>query len=185
MKTPLTNISVTRRPAPTKGALDDEPEEATVESNGNDQPVTTTSVSGQPMITASIESEFLRKLRAKLIGNVPSVQAWPLAEIMDMESEVSDEFTDAFQALFLALEGAMPPFDGRAGSAKKLIMELIEETEWPAFNDKVPVPAPWNVAMKQDAFRRYEVSAAMDVMMRLYHAKGAGAPDSPKLPPDG
>jgi len=139
-------------------------------------------------VVGVIESEFLKKLRAKFVGNVAGQQLWPPQAALENGAAAKElaaqEFTDAFRALFLLREDfVQPPGDGAEGSARKLIRELIDETGWPFFNDKVPVPEPWSSTDKRDKFRRYEVSSAMDVLMRLFHAKGAGGGSS-DMPPD-
>ena len=105
---------------------------------------------------------------------------WPRATV-NTPAEVCTEFTDVFRALFLRREGSIDPSPGERGSAKQMIKELIEKTGWPD-SDSIAVPEPWKDRVV--AFRRYEIACTMDILMRAFHAKGAGGPDSPQLPPD-
>ena len=200
---PITNISVTKHPPPPNGG-------ATIAESGSvavvgrgsgtgaatataDGKATgTLSVSGTLAVTGNIsvvgiiESEFLRKFREKFFGKPGEEQPWPTTELMMDNKRLAEEFTDAFRTLFLLREEFDPPAaDGADGSAKKLIKQLIDDTGWPLFNEKVPVPEPWSASDKRDRFRRYEVSAAMDIMMRAFHCKGTGGGgETTGLPPD-
>jgi len=203
----LTNISVAKRPAMEGDTEPKVSEPGTValvnpgRGTGNGVAIADGSVSGAFVIsgmigvtgnvkvTGTIESAFLAKLREKFSGANPDEPIWPPDAIMQMDEGrdalVAQEFIDVFRALFMLREaGDPPPADGAEGSAKKLLAQLIAETGWPDFEAPatVPVPPPWDNTDDRDPFRRYEISAAMDVLMRLYHAKGpAGGSD---LPPD-
>jgi hypothetical protein len=187
----LTNISLTQRPAPTSDGAAADANQGTVAVTGNGTAEAavgadggavgtltvagSVSVTGKVTVVGLIESVFLRKLREKFSGSGDMDKAWPPDAIREDEKAMANEFNDAFSALFLLREGRKKPdADGAEGSAKKLIKELIDETGWPDDKVKVPVPEPWNTNDRFDLFRRYEISSAMDIMMRAFTAKGAG-----------
>jgi len=206
MKPPLTNISVKKQPVPPGSAAVesmDEPGtvtvigtgagsgEGTAATEGNVEGAFLISgalnITGNVKVFGTVDSEFLKLLKQKFAQTDANGKLlWPPDAIMEDEVAIAGEFTDAFVALFKLQEGGIgPPTDGVPGRAKKLIEELVVATGWPAFNLTVPVPAPWNKEDRRDSFRRYEVSAAVDVLMRIYHLKGAGGSAEPTgLPPD-
>ena len=195
----LTNVSVERHP----DSPDDVHTDANGYSNGNGKvtsseavttsstaaapaAVTTLTVTGTVSVVGMIDSEFIKKFRAKFLGTGATARPWPPASAVGMPSIAKDEFVDAFSLLFMLKEDFAPvPTDGAPGSARKLIQELIEETGWPVDMDKAPIPAPWNVAEKADQFRRYEIGCALNLMMSAYDspAGGVGGGSTP-FPPD-
>jgi len=201
MESPLTNISVAKRQVTADAAVEGNNTgsvgiegrasgtgEATATAgalSGTFALSGTLTVTGDVKVTGTVDSAFLKKLRTKFIGPDPDNQVWPSDDAVDDEELAASEFIDAFRALFMLREDGVPPPAGAPGSAKQLIKELVDETGWPAFNENVAVPAPWNTPEKRDSFRRYEVSSAVDVLMRVYHMKGASAGGEPtQLPPD-
>ena len=117
-----------------------------------------------------VESEFLRKFRAKFVGDTNVVERpWPRAD-KNTATELASEFTAVFRALFQLKEGGIAPPEGDTGTAKEMIRELITETNWPN-GSGVPVPAPWQ-ATRSDTFRRYECVAALMIMMKEFDRQG-------------
>jgi hypothetical protein len=143
-------------------------------------------VSGDLKIVGMVESEFLKKLRELAFKtDSDGKQIWPpdsvLGNTIASRKLLSQEFMDAWDALFMLEEKLVPvPTDGAPGSAKALIKDLIDATHWPLSSPTpaplvpVPVPEPWNTGPHQLAFRRYEVTCAMDILMRAFRNKGAG-----------
>jgi hypothetical protein len=195
---PLSNVSVARHPEKssvatgTNGCTDS----ATVTGSGAGTVTNTAaagdtlnirgsvSVTGPVTIVGTIESDFLNKFRVKFGVPGQTPRPWPSNDILSKPDKMVEEFKDVLHALFICRETfADPPTGGTAGSAKKLIEDLIKDNEWPHKFEKAPVPAPWKTDKERDLFRRYEVSAAMDILMRAYDAAGAGGGSTP-FPPD-
>jgi hypothetical protein len=57
-----------------------------------------------------------------------------------------------------------------------MVKDLIDETHWPN-GESIPVPAPWKVNRAR-AFRRYEIGAAINILMEAYNAQGPGGDPS-------
>ncbi len=129
--------------------------------------------------TGLVESEFLKKFREKFIGPDAENPPWP-REITNTPLEYANEFVAVFRSLFMLLEGEDVPPAGPANSAKQMVKELIDETGWPS-GAAVPVPAPWK-ATRARAFRRYEIAAAINILMGAYNSEGPGG-DASGYPP--
>jgi len=123
--------------------------------------------------TGLVESEFLKQFRAKFVGaeNPP----WP-RETTNTPMEFANEFVAVFRSLFMLLEDDVVPQVGPAHSAKQMIKELVDETHWPN-GATIPVPAPWKPTRAR-AFRRYEIAAAITILMRAYDKGGPGGDPS-------
>src|SRR3954471_5618207 len=187
MKPPLTNISVVQRPAPPPPART--VDAGTRAGNGNGQDSSTTpynlnvtgaisytgsssvTIAGDVSIIGMIESPFLKAFRDKFIGS-GAEPAWPRATV-NTPAEFATEFTDLLRTLFLRREASVSPPDGAPGSAKQMIKELLDDTQWP---DKIksPVPEPWNSNGHFVAFRRYEIACALNILMQTYNSSGQG-----------
>jgi len=129
---------------------------------------------------ALVESEFLKKFRAKFVGDTSVLERpWPRASA-NTATEKASEFTAVFRALYQLQEGGIAPPEGEAGSAKGMIHDLIKETGWPN-GPGVPVPAPWR-ATRADTFRRYECIAALMILMKELDRQGDGG-SSEGFPP--
>jgi len=156
----------------------------------------TMTVSGDLKIVGMIESEFLKQVREIFFKKDENgKQIWPPDDAIGSSpasrKRMSHEFTDAFDALFMREEGLDDPTGGPPGSALALVKQLIDATNWPIVDETdathvpVPVPDPWNTGPRQLAFRRYEVSCAMDILMRAFRSKGTGTGgENTGLPPD-
>jgi|SoiMethySBSTD1v2_1073268.scaffolds.fasta_scaffold998780_2 hypothetical protein len=119
-----------------------------------------------------VESEFLKKFRAKFVGDTSVMpRPWPRATT-NTTTELSSEFTAVFRALFQLQEGGIVPPTGDPGTAKQMIHELVADTDWPN-GPTVPVPAPWRET-RADTFRRYECVAALMIMMKELDRRGDG-----------
>ena len=122
-----------------------------------------------------IESEFLKKFRAKFTTADAGTPAWPRQSV-NTPAEFASEFTAVFRSMFLLLEDDEVPAAGPAKSAKQMIKELIEETGWPD-GTMVPVPDAWKLK-RYRAFRRYEISASIAILMEIYNSLGPGGDPS-------
>ncbi len=194
MKSPLTNISVARHP-PRQRAMNAEGDAETGNGpTGAIAPPTvnitgaitytgssSVTISGDVNVIGMVESEFLSKFREKFAGN-GAPKPWP-RQSTNTPAEFCTEFTDVLRALFLRNEGSVTPPDGAPGSAKQIIKELIAETDWPADSPKAAVPEPWNSNGQSAAFRRYEISCAIYILMRTFDGLGSGGGSTP-FPPD-
>jgi len=126
--------------------------------------------------TGMVESEFLKKFRAKFIGDAEN-PPWPWPrQTVNTPLEFANEFVAVFRSLFMLLEDDDVPPAGPPNSAKQMVKDLIEETVWPS-GAMVPVPDPWKVNRVR-AFRRYEIAAAINILMEAYNARGPGGDPS-------
>ena len=110
-----------------------------------------------------VESEFLKKFRAKFVGSDQENPPWP-RETVNTALEYANEFVAVFRSLFMLLEHDDVPLTGPAKSARQMVKDLIDETHWPN-GESIPVPAPWKVNRAR-AFRRYEIGAAINISWR-------------------
>jgi hypothetical protein len=126
--------------------------------------------------TGLVESEFLKQFRARFV-TPPNAEnpSWP-RETVNTPMEYANEFVAVFRSLFMLLEGEVVPPVGPAHSAKQMINELVDETHWPNGKD-VPVPTPWK-GDRARAFRRYEIAAAINILMKVYDKGGPGGDPS-------
>jgi len=125
--------------------------------------------------TGLVESEFLKKFRAKFVGSDAENKPWP-RQTVNTPLEYANEFVAVFRSLFMLLEDDEVPPTGPAHSARQMVKELIDETHWPS-GAAVPVPTPWKVKRVR-AFRRYEIGAAISILMEEYNARGPGGDPS-------
>jgi len=125
--------------------------------------------------TGLVESEFLKKFRTKFVGPDQENPPWP-RETVNTPLEYSNEFVAVFRSLFMLLEHDEVPPAGPANAAKQMVKELIDETQWPN-GAAVPVPTPWKVKRAR-AFRRYEIGAAINILMEAYNSGGPGGDPS-------
>ena len=124
-----------------------------------------------------VESEFLKKFREKFVGTgLP--KPWPRVTV-NTPTEYANEFVAVFRSMFMLLEDDEVPPEGPPNSAKQMIKELIAETEWPT-GESIPVPDPWKLTRVR-AFRRYEISACIAILMQAY--KGGPGGDPSGYPP--
>jgi len=197
MKSHISNISVAQRPMPPATVMAPDggtdtgsgAEAGAIPSNLNVTGTLTctgtssVTVNGDVTVVGMVESEFLGKFREKFVGS-GAAKPWPRAAV-NTKAEFSTEFTDVFRSMFLRREASIDPPEGEPGSAKQMIKELIEETGWPD-NAAIPVAEPWKSQGRVVAFRRYEITCAMYILMQEYHAQnndGAGGGSS-ELPPN-
>lgn len=134
--------------------------------------------------TGLIESDFVRMLRERIIGDDPDAPNWPtdLAEDHEEEDAIK-QINLASELLFLRCEGE--PLPGKihpARSLPRIIQELLKEVPgWP--EEEPPViplrfhkdehakpPRPLD---RRVAFRRYEVACAFNIMMQAWNLFGA------------
>jgi len=144
--------------------------------------------------TGLIESEFVKMLRARIIGNDPAEPIWPseLEEDHDEEDAIR-QINLACELLFLRCEGE--PLPGKIHPAKSLpriIQELLKEVSgWP--EDEPPrIPErfhkdedarPPRPLDRRVAFRRYEVACAFNIMMQAWNRFGAAGVPGAEWPP--
>src|SRR5262245_19448783 len=122
--------------------------------------------------TGLVESEFMKKFREKFVGSgLP--RPWP-RETVNTPAEFASEFVAVFRSMFMLLVDDELPPEGPPKSAKQMIKELITETGWP-IGETVPVPDPWK-ATRLRAFRRYEISACIAILMQAYKGGPGGDP---------
>jgi hypothetical protein len=124
-----------------------------------------------------IHSDFIDQLRAKFLGTPPP---WPRASVKTRE-QVLAEISAAFRAMFLRVERSKPIPSAAKGSAVQLVGEVVKATRWPKDNPLAKVPDHWKDNVR--TFRRYEIAAAMDVLMQAFNASGGGGSGS-EWPPD-
>lgn len=122
------------------------------------------------------ESDFLTRLRAEFIANPIK---WPKNFDTGKTNKAVAELQAAFRWMFLALER---PSEARPkltkGSAVKIVSDVAKQTKWP----KTPSKGGPDVAKGWDdhprAFRRYEIGAAMNILMNAFNRGGPGGTGS-------
>jgi hypothetical protein len=127
------------------------------------------------------ESEFLKALRGVFLA---TTRVWP--KKVNDRAKVLAEMQAAFRWMFQAAE--MPSVKrpaGAKGSAVQLIADVAKQTKWPKSpGQKGPALGKgWENHNK--AFRRYEVGAAMNILMNAYNnggSTGQGTPWPPQHP---
>ena len=142
--------------------------------------------------TGLIESDFVRELRARIIGDIESPN-WPTELREDHEEEDAiAQMQAAIELLFLRCEGE--PLPGKIHPAKSLpriIQELLNEVpEWPE-EEPPRIPERFHKDKNAEpprvdrrlAFRRYEVACAFNIMMLAWHTFGAGGMKGSEWPP--
>ena len=94
--------------------------------------------------------------------------------------KIADDIGRAFKALFLRREqpGTPPPAPTTVNSAEKVVVDFLTANNWPQDIANFPVPGPW----AEVAFRRYEIAAAMYIIMSAFQRDGSGGGPA-SLPP--
>jgi len=128
-----------------------------------------------------LSSKFITRMRDAFLGPEGSAQLWgdDFADPDDKQL-IGEDLSTALRSMFLRLEIAPrpAPLPGTPGSATKLLAQLITETNWPENDADFPTPRPWG----HDTFRRYEITCAVNILMRAYNLHGPGGP--PTWPPE-
>lgn len=142
-----------------------------------------------PMTDGLLDSKFILKLREEFTnpGLPPGQSLWDdnfaSSGTPGRKQLIADDIARSFNALFMRLElGADPPTTSttpRANSSEKIILSLLGtgSGNWP--NDpSYPIIGTWT----KKAFRRYEISAAMYIILSAFNSSGSGGEPS-GLPP--
>ena len=182
METSLRNLSLAKHP-PKKSTTKQKDGVVPKTANGKLNVLGSFSTTGTVKFTGMIESPFIKAAREKFGLPPRTPRPWPSNDALRDPQKMLEEFNDAFLALFMLKEDFKdPPTGGKAGSAKKLIEDLVKATGWPD-PEKIAVPAPWNSEDDIDMFRRYEIGCVVQILMEAYHKAGTGGGSTP-FPPD-
>jgi hypothetical protein len=127
------------------------------------------------------ESQFLTALRAVFLSKDP---VWP--KRVNDRAKILAEMQAAFRWMFQAVDlPSVKRTNGAKGSAVQLIADVAKQTKWPKSpSQKGPALGKgWEKHNK--AFRRYEVAAAMNILMNAFNVggdTGQGTPWPPQHP---
>ena len=139
-------------------------------------------------ITGLIESDFVKKLRARIIGD-DGMPIWPAELEVDHEEEDAiRQINLACELLFLRCEGEpLPSKIHPARSLPRIIQELFNEVpNWPD-NEPPRVPRRFKEGPKRpdrfNMFRRYEVACAFNIMMKAWDMSQSGGSTGAEWPP--
>lgn len=126
-----------------------------------------------------VGSDFIDAIRAQFIGGggLPKYPDVPPAQAV---AKVIQELPEALAALLTVLDdGGDFPENPAAGSATALVVAAATATGWPTAASRIP--SDWAASVPK--FRRYEIAAAMNLMLQAYHHHGVGGGSS-GFPPE-
>jgi len=137
--------------------------------------------------TGLIESDFVKMIRAKIIGD-GDVPNWPPEGQVLTDADAIADMNDALTLLFMRNEGKpLPSKIPAAKSLAKIVRDLLGKSKWPEEPPKIPTrfrPDPaLGLPNRMAAFRRYEIACAFNIMMRAFHVGSGAAGSDTDWPP--
>lgn len=126
-----------------------------------------------------VASDFIDAIRAQFIGSA-GLPKYPDVSPAQAVGKVIQELPEALAAMLTVLDdGGEFPDAPAQGSAVALVIAAATSSRWPSAASKIP--SDWSASVPK--FRRYEIAAAINLMLQAYHHHGVGGGSS-GFPPE-